>query len=173
MTALNQPRADKLEARIAGLAARRGKIPSLALIHTAARKPAIPSAPEMASPDRLCVAGPELIDRLSTEISSEQRAILTRRELAKTVSSAVDAYFTRHAITTNALTRRNLITYILQALLALPVHEPASANSQNRQVEIAKLRIQPLILERMDATTAADMPRAAFEMQLISWVKEL
>src|SRR6266566_3343888 len=173
MTALNQSRANKLEARIAGLAARRGKVPSLALIHMAEREPALPSAPEMASPDRLCVAGPELIDRLSIEISSEQRAILTRRELAKTVSSTVDAYFTRHAITTNALTRRNLITYILQALLDLPTHEPVSANSKNRQVEIAKSRIQPLILERINATAAADMPRAAFEMQLIGWVKEL
>src|SRR5436190_23990680 len=108
MAALNQPKANKLEARIAGLAARRGKVPSLALIHTAGREPAVPSTPEIASPDRLCVAGPELIDRLSTEINSERRAVLSRRELAKTVSLAVDAYFTRHAITTNALTRRNL-----------------------------------------------------------------
>src|SRR5436190_1628304 len=126
MTALNQPGANKLEARIAGLAARRGKVARLALVHTTGHKP-VPSAPEptpeMASPDRLCVAGPELIGRLSTEISSERRAVLSRRELAKIVSSAVDAYLTRHAITTNALTRRNLITYILQALLDLPGHE--------------------------------------------------
>jgi len=33
--------------------------------------------------------------------------------------------------------------------------------------------IQPLILERMDATAAAEMPRAAFEVQLTGWIAEL
>src|SRR5437764_1165373 len=176
MTALNQPRANDLEARIAGLAARRGLSAKLAVVPTSRHEsnpPAPQAKPELASPDRLYVANVELIDRLSAEINPERRAVLSRRDLAKIVGSAIDAYLMKHAINTNALARRNMATNIVQALLALPSHDPASASSRNRQVEIAKSKIQPLILERMDVTSAAEIPRATFETQLTGWVKEL
>ena len=110
MIALNQPRANDLEARIAGLAARRGLPAKLAVVPTPRREPAVGSAPaakpELASPDCLSVASAELIDRLSAEINPERRAVLSRRDLAKIVASAIDAYLTKHSIVTNALARR-------------------------------------------------------------------
>src|SRR6266568_8173593 len=176
MTALSQPRTAELEARIAGLAARRGKYANLTVLRAPRREPAVPAPeakPEPASPDHLSVACVELIDRLSTELSSERRAILSRGELAQIAGSAIDAYLTNHVIVANAIARRDLTTRIVQGIMALRGHGPASTKLRNRQVEIAKSRILPLILERLDATAAADMPRAAFEMQLVGWVKEL
>jgi pilus assembly protein CpaF len=186
MSVMDQPIATGLEARIAGLTARRVQGAKSTVTHTAQRHPAVPavlqakpekrpspSDSELASPDRFFRVGVELTDRLSTEISSDQRAILRRRELSKIVGSAVDNYLTRHAINANAIERRNLITNILQALLAPAGNEAASASLRNRQVENAKAMIQPLILERMDATAVAEMPRAAFEAQLTGWIKEL
>jgi pilus assembly protein CpaF len=186
MSVQDQPIATGLEARIASLAARRGPVAKLTMIHTARREPKVPlvpqeksketpspSASELASPERLSGVGVELIDRLSAEISLEQRIILSRRELSKIIGSAVDNYITCQAINTNAIERRNLITNILQALLAPSGNEVASGRLRNRQVENAKTRIQPLILERMDATAAAEMPRPAFEAQLTGWITEL
>jgi pilus assembly protein CpaF len=40
-------------------------------------------------------------------------------------------------------------------------------------IEAAKVQIQPLVLEHMDAGAAVMMPRPAFEAQLTAWVKEL
>jgi pilus assembly protein CpaF len=182
MSVMDQPIATGLEARIAGLTARRVQ----AAKSTAQRQPAVttvpeakperrpsPSDSELASPDRFFGVVAELSDRLSTEISSDQRAILRRRELSKIVGSAVDNYLTRHAINANAIERRNLITNILQALLVPAGNEVASASLRDRQVENAKAMIQPLILERMDAAAAAEMPRAAFEAKLTGWIQEL
>ena len=47
------------------------------------------------------------------------------------------------------------------------------ADTHRASVETAKLRIQPLILERMDVAAAADLPREEFERQLNGWVSEL
>ncbi|MBV9829677.1 MAG: CpaF family protein [Alphaproteobacteria bacterium] len=46
-------------------------------------------------------------------------------------------------------------------------------NPHKAAIEAAKAQIQPLVLEHMDVTAAAEMPRAAFEAQLTGWVKEL
>ena len=121
--------------------------------------------------------------RLSAEIRPERRALLSRSDLAKLVSGAVQAYFVRHAIEANPLARRDLVTDIMQALIT--TSGPAGAagadgSSGVRQlpgrraaVEAAKAQIQPLVLEHMDVAAAAEMPRAAFEAQLTGWVKEL
>jgi pilus assembly protein CpaF len=123
------------------------------------------------------------VARLSAEIRPERRALLSRSDLAKLVSGAVQAYFVRHAIEANPLARRDLVTDIMQALIT--TSGPAGAagadgSSGVRQlpgrraaVEAAKAQIQPLVLEHMDVAAAAEMPRAAFEAQLTGWVKEL
>ena len=119
------------------------------------------------------------------DTSPERRALLSRSDLAKLVSGAVQAYFVRHAIESNPLSRRDLITDIMQALITGPGPAGAAApegggSAALRQlpgrkaaVEAAKAQIQPLVLEHMDVAAAAEMPRAAFEAQLTGWVKEL
>src|SRR5438270_914862 len=146
--------------------------------------PAASTVPVSAE-DALTVAREELVARLSAEIRPERRALLSRSDLAKLVSGAVQAYFVRHAIESNPLSRRDLITDIMQALISGPgpagagaAPEPGLAGvrqlpGRKAAVEAAKAQIQPLVLEHMDVAAAAEMPRAAFEAQLTGWVKEL
>ena len=47
------------------------------------------------------------------------------------------------------------------------------ADSHRASVDAAKIRIQPLIMDRMDVTAAAELPREEFERQLFGWVNEL
>jgi pilus assembly protein CpaF len=164
-----------LDARIAGLSARR--IPA-----TAPALTAIPAAdaPLAASrEDRLLAARAQLLARISAEISPERRGILSRGELAKIVDAAVQAYLLRHGIEANPIERRDLITALIQGLLSPPAAAPDAETSETRRyakrvaVEAAKAQIQPLVLEHMDVTAAAEMPRATFEAQLGGWVKEL
>ena len=146
----------------------------------------IATSPQTAAPptslqEHLTVAREELVARLSAEIRPERRALLSRSDLAKLVSGAVQAYFVRHAIEANPLARRDLVTDIMQALITTPGPAAAADGSSGvRQlpgrraaVEAAKAQIQPLVLEHMDVAAAAEMPRAAFEAQLTGWVKEL
>jgi pilus assembly protein CpaF len=139
------------------------------------------AAPPTSLQEHLTVAREELVARLSAEIRPERRALLSRSDLAKLVSGAVQAYFVRHAIEANPLARRDLVTDIMQALITTPGPAAAADGSSGvRQlpgrraaVEAAKAQIQPLVLEHMDVAAAAEMPRAAFEAQLTGWVKEL
>jgi pilus assembly protein CpaF len=140
-----------------------------------------PTAPPTSLQEHLTVAREELVARLSAEIRPERRALLSRSDLAKLVSGAVQAYFVRHAIEANPLARRDLVTDIMQALITTPGPAAAADGASGvRQlpgrraaVEAAKAQIQPLVLEHMDVAAAAEMPRAAFEAQLTGWVKEL
>src|SRR5205809_7588650 len=116
--------------------------------------PAASTVPVSAE-DALTVAREELVARLSAEIRPERRALLSRSDLAKLVSGAVQAYFVRHAIESNPLSRRDLVTDVMQALIA-PDPTPSEAltgtlRPQHRAaVEAAKAQIQPLVLEHMD-----------------------
>ena len=146
--------------------------------------PPTASTAPVSAEDALTVAREELVARLSAEIRPERRALLSRSDLAKLVSGAVQAYFVRHAIESNPLSRRDLITDIMQALITglglagAAAPEPGLAGvrqlpGRKAAVEAAKAQIQPLVLEHMDVAAAAEMPRAAFEAQLTGWVKEL
>src|ERR1051325_1446756 len=148
--------------------------------------PPTASTAPVSAEDALTVAREELVARLSAEIRPERRALLSRSALEKLVSGAVQAYFVRHAIESNPLSRRDLITDIMQALITGPgpaggggaAPEPGLAGvrqlpGRKAAVEAAKAQIQPLVLEHMDVAAAAEMPRAAFEAQLTGWVKEL
>ena len=170
-----------LDARIAELSARRAKIDgapppptTAAPERPVAAAPAPALEPEISIDERLAIAREELSARLGNEIRPERRALLSRGDLAKIVDAAVQAYFVRHAIEANPLARRDLVTDVLQSLLA-----PGGGEAVNRRnphkaaIEAAKAQIQPLVLEHMDVAAAAEMPRAAFEAQLTGWVKEL
>src|SRR5438874_1758316 len=173
-----------LDARIAGLSRQRsrvdGEAPPEMTDAPAAEGAAPPPKPAPGAPmeEHLAVAREELIARLGAEIKPERRKLLSRSDLAKLVSGAVQAYFVRHAIEANPLSRRDLVTDVMQALIA-PDPTPSEALTGNLRpqhraaVEAAKAQIQPLVLEHMDVAAAAEMPRAAFEAQLTGWVKEL
>jgi pilus assembly protein CpaF len=174
-----------LDARIAGFSRQRGRVDGEAPGETADAPVAVgaaPAPPKVAPgapmEEHLAVAREELIARLGAEIKPERRKLLSRSDLAKLVSGAVQAYFVRHAIEANPLSRRDLVTDVMQALIA-PDPTPSEAltgamRPQHRAaVEAAKAQIQPLVLEHMDVAAAAEMPRAAFEAQLTGWVKEL
>ena len=180
VTFLKRETENPLDARIAGLTSRR----ALNL------QPVVPSAPSVAVPeveptsfisqeDRLLAARDQLLSRLQIEILPERRHLLSRGELARLVESTAQSYLLRHAIETNALERRDLVTALIQGLLSpsAPVAETDPAAAQRRAnrtvIEAAKAQIQPLVLEHMDIAAAADMPRATFEAQLTGWVKEL
>ena len=176
---------EELDARIAGFSRQRGRVDGEAPGETADAPVAVgaaPAPPKVAPgapmEEHLAVAREELIARLGAEIKPERRKLLSRSDLAKLVSGAVQAYFVRHAIEANPLSRRDLVTDVMQALIA-PDPTPSEAltgamRPQHRAaVEAAKAQIQPLVLEHMDVAAAAEMPRAAFEAQLTGWVKEL
>ena len=210
VTLFKRPGAEEgLDARIAGLRRARGEpdVPEKAAPppppqdNTAApvapAAPVLPEAPPAATPgtpataplppaapsslqEHLAVAREELVARLSAEIRPERRALLSRSDLAKLVSGAVQAYFVRHAIEANPLARRDLVTDIMQALITTP--EPAASvdGSGVRQlpgrraaVEAAKAQIQPLVLEHMDVAAAAEMPQLAGRIRRFGYVQLL
>ncbi len=171
---------DRRRARVAtGQASRQAQIARLAVNDAVRPEPAIPPAseaqPRSAIDDHLSAACWELIGLLKAEIGPEQRAVLSRSQVAKIVGTAVDAYLIRHAMNLGKFTRRDLVTNIMQALLTAPADGLASPKprTQLRAVEVAKATIQPLILEHMDVAAAANLPRATFEAQLVTWVREL
>ncbi len=136
-------------------------------------------ASEISEGDRFLLAREELLGRLTAEVSPERISILSRGELAKVVDAAVQAYFVRNGIEPDPITRRDLITALIKALLD-PVKASAASDdgdargtSKRSAVEAAKAQIQPLVLEHMDIAAAAEMPRAVFEAQLSGWVKDL
>ena len=153
------------------------------LIQDAAPTPlATPSAavaPDLSDEDRLLLAQEELFLRLSAELSPERLSILSRGELAKVVDAAVHGYFARNGFEADPIARRNLITALIKGLLDPNKPQPAADDGGVRRafnrsaVAAAKAQIQPLVLEHMDVTAAAEMPRPVFEAQLSGWVKDL
>ena len=124
--------------------------------------------------ERMSAACWEIIGLLRTEIDQHERAVLSRRHLAKIASTSVDAYLARNGLSPGKYNRRDMVTVIIQGLLRSPVEELATASARRlRAVDAAKIRVLPLILERMDVSAAADLPRPAFEARLTEWVKEL
>jgi pilus assembly protein CpaF len=167
---------DSLDARIALLSSRRA-VPVEA-VPAPAPVPEVELSANAQPEDKLLAAKEQLIARLSAEVRPERRSLLSRGELAKVVDAATQAYMIRHAIDANPLDRRDLVTEIIDGLLSAGKSELAqdgivSRRSNRAAIETAKAQIQPLVLEHMDVTAAADMPRPVFEAQLSGWVKDL
>src|SRR5512146_424675 len=110
-----------LDARIAELSARRAKVDNAALNNAPLPERMVTPVPaieaEAPMEERLAIAREELSARLGAEIRPERRALLSRGDLAKIVDAAVQAYFVRHGIDANPLSRRDLVTDIMQTLL--------------------------------------------------------
>jgi hypothetical protein len=140
---------DPLDARIAGLSARRQPVisvptpapapgsdpaPETAPISAAApvvdTAPApIPSpalAPDVSEDERFLLIREELLARLTAELRPERLSILSRGELAKVVDAAVQAHLVRNGIEANPIARRDLITALIKGLLDPGKPQPAS-----------------------------------------------
>ena len=169
---------DSLSDRIAVLSARRAAPVPVEVVPPVAPAPEVELQANAPAEDRLLLAKEQLIARLSAEVRPERRSLLSRGELAKVVDAATQAYMIRHGIDTNPLDRRDLVTEIIDGLLSAGKSEltqdgTVSRRSNRAAIETAKAQIQPLVLEHMDVTAAAEMPRAVFEAQLSGWVKDL
>jgi pilus assembly protein CpaF len=168
-----------LDARIAQLSTRRRQekpeISGLEPTQSLAAPPNIQPEPTGAT-SKLAAARQALLLRLGGEIRPSQRAVLKRGDIAKLVNNAVQTYFAHHAMTVDAFTRRNFVTQLIEDLLSEARSASEIGKRQHRlsaPVEAAKAQIQPLIMEHMDISAAAEMPRVAFEAQLTGWVKDL
>ena len=123
----------------------------------------------------------KLLPVLSLSIDLDQRRRLSRGELASLIGAAVTKEVELDRERPSAIEHRNLVTVLMRELLASapppesldlpPERRPADANRAS--VEAAKARIQPLVVERIDISAAAELPRAEFEKQLAGWVTEL
>ncbi|MGE5270485.1 MAG: hypothetical protein ACM3JG_12535, partial [Thiohalocapsa sp.] len=125
----------------------------------------------------LIAARDELVKQLATEISSEQRAVLHRGDIAKLVDHAVARHFRREGTPINAGMRRRLVTDVMQELTSMAEarHAPVSTSGgiNIAVIEAARERIHPRVIEQLDVTAAAAMPRPQFEAQLNGWVTDL
>jgi pilus assembly protein CpaF len=161
--------------RVADLTARRSRPPP----------PAAPSAARSNAPPvtraQLDQALELLLPDLSLAIDIEQRSKLTRGEIAGIVGAAATAYFSKHRIEVTAIEHRDLVTALMRELLAgvarpevaaMPT-EPRRADADRGRVESAKLKLQQVVVQRIDAVAVADMPRDEFEKQLTTLVTEL
>ena len=69
--------------------------------------------------------------------------------------------------------RRDVITELLNRLLQLPGAEESLSAPPPDPVALAKERVQPMLMERMDVSKAADMPRAEMANQVTDLVGEI
>ncbi len=123
----------------------------------------------------------KLLPVLSLSIDLDQRRRLSRGELASLIGAAITKEVELDRERPSAIEHRNLVTVLMRELLASvpppealdlpPERRPADANRAS--VDAAKARIQPLVVERIDISAAAELPRAEFEKQLAGWVTEL
>jgi pilus assembly protein CpaF len=180
LSALKQPTiGGNLDSRISQLSGRDNgeKAEKTALALAQDRPTPSPIRPEPnANMDRLRAARETLLKRLRDEIRPGQRSIMKRGDLAKLVNNAVQTHFAHNGINLDALSRRNFVTELIEALIADAMSIPETGKPRHTlsaPVEAAKAKIQPLVMEHMDISAAADMSRAAFEGELADWVKEL
>lgn len=186
---------------IADLAARRrpGAIPAAepAPPPPAASVPAPQAAPPPpARPasrrEQLDEARKVLAAQIEQRVDASMRRDLSRGELARVIGEAVATHLSENAIKASLLEQRDLVTSLLNELLrrsatapgakadplavpAMPVRPPSESLSSPppTTLEAAKLRLQSLLMERMDVAAAAQLPRPELERQIADLVGEL
>jgi pilus assembly protein CpaF len=121
---------------------------------------------------------------------------LPRKELARIAGEIVVELLTRSKIDLNLLEQRNLVTALIGDLLSSPAaaSAPAAAQAQaisqpfempapmptpivtpaiRDQIEEAKLKVQPILMERMDVSAASRLPRDEFGRQVAELITEV
>jgi len=139
----------------------------------------------------------ELKPAVRTAFAGDNVAAMTRTELAFRVGEMVTAALVGATQEFSLVERRNLVTMLIDWLRENPpeslgtadkstaaAHAPDGASVQNGSrspstpsngsvVELAKQRIQPLIMERLDLATTSQMPRNELARQMDDLVNEL
>lgn len=129
-------------------------------------------------------------------LKNDDIADLPRPELALRVGNLVNSVLAHQSETLNLLDRRSLvadlITWLQQSspkavrkpgILAPPPQEEAPNESHPRRqegstvnqavVDTAKMRVQPLVMERLDLAAASQLPRAELAQQMAEIVREV
>jgi len=144
------------------------------------------------SEDETLIPGPELIQRVVNIIQLNFQASdirgMNRRELATKAAEAVDGM-----VELESVDRRNTITDVVNILLPVdageidddrdakktghildgaPGRAPTTSPSRD-SVEAAKATVQPILLQRIDAGKAMDIPRAKLAGEISEVVAEI
>jgi pilus assembly protein CpaF len=137
-----------------------------------------------------------LLPMVRQKIPADKINKLQRAELAQIVRDVCAQFFTEQSIDLGALDQRDLITALINGTVAAtasgataptsvapiqtaPAQAAAGADiSEIRQVVLsstdqAKLRIQPLLMERIDTSAAAKMDRTQLAQDVTELVKDL
>ena len=102
-----------------------------------------------------------------------------RGELARAIGDLVATYVRDRNTPLSSIEQRDLVTQLLNGLLGKYRPGPAAVEPERPSrtdrgtVEAIKLRLQPLVMQRMDVSAASDLAPADLERQLADLVAEL
>ncbi len=143
-----------------------------AIVVTASDKPALPSSP---------VNAEELVKKVVSvareRITTDEINALSRRDVAEKVGELVDDLGP-----ISPIVRRGVITSVVTVLRPggwpedprgrKPEAEPCATANQG-SINEAKERIQPLLMQRIDATKASELPRAVLATEIGEVIAEI
>jgi pilus assembly protein CpaF len=116
---------------------------------------------------------------------------MSRGELARLIGEAAASYLSEKAIKATLLEQRDLVTVLLNELLSrtaeaaapraadpFPTQEApkpvqSGGPAMTPTLDVAKRRLQSLLMERMDVSAAAQLPRPELERQVAELIGEL
>ncbi len=178
-----------ISASITDLAARRGRA------NGAAPTEVEPASAGTHAPDRkarLEEARRVLAAAIGQRLDPATCRQMSRGELARLIGEAAASYLSERAIKATLLEQRDLVTVLLNELLSRtadaaaprapdpfvtsqsppkPVQSGSSAMTPT--IDMAKRRLQSLLMERMDVSAAAQLPRPELERQVAELIGEL
>jgi pilus assembly protein CpaF len=148
-------------------------------------EPAVPPLAAVPPADEKGEAGehrPEVIARIADKIWPGVRVgakdllnpEYSRADQAACIGVIMDAELNMSGEEVFESERRDVVTELLNRLLALPGASDETATVHTPDpVSIAKVRVQPMLMERMDVSKAAEMPRAEMARQVTDLVGEI
>ena len=151
---------DGFDARIARLSARRFTVTDTAPVGS---PPDLSTAPAGSRPEsfrrrdasdslgldeRLVALSDEAFAQLSVQLPPEARSRLSRKRLATMVGEAVDSLLTGHGLEANPIERRDLITAVMQRIMAGADGQPNQSDQTRPQLSPESPDLSPMLAER-------------------------
>ncbi|MDR3425480.1 MAG: CpaF family protein [Alphaproteobacteria bacterium] len=158
-----------------------------------------PAAP-LAADATIATLRDRVMPVLKEKITPEKAKWTSRPDVAREAKTVVADYLATHRLELNLLDQRDLVTALVNGFLAenisrapppdpvavapapesaleAPSAEPApelyARNPSRASVEQAKLKLQPMVLERIDTSAAAKLPREDLSRDLTGLVADL